>query len=386
MTLPDFSHIAIIGLGQMGASLGLALKSGGVTAHITGFDPNPHHADTALSLHAIDTIAPTDAAAVHAAELIILCAPVGAYASIAASIAPHLAAGALITDVGSIKAQAVRDVAPHLPAHACFVPSHPVAGSEKTGPQHARANFFERKLFLITPQDDTLPEAIDLIAALWNITGANVEVLPPELHDQIYALMSHLPQLMCFAAMPVLRAQGANLLDDDDVYARFIRIGRSDPLMWRDVFLNNAVHVLATASQVQHIVQHMRDELLLGSAGNTETPDAAERMYLLKNSWPRMLASSLIVAAELYEGQLGTRIARFAAGGFTDFTSPAMFAPEDDMHRVSSGAALMIAWLNDYLVRHNAIMTAIETADADGMLALLRECQSDGLALLAPSH
>lgn len=386
MTLPDFSHIAIIGLGQMGASLGLALKAGGVTAHITGFDPNPHHELTALSQHSVDSVEPTDALTVRGAELVIICAPVGAYASIAHNIAPHLAQGVLITDIGSIKAQAIADVMPHLPAHACFVPSHPVAGSEKTGPAHARSNFFERKLFLITPQDDTLPEAIDIIAALWNATGANVEVLPPELHDQIYALMSHLPQLMAFAAMPLLHAQGANLHADDTLYARFIRIGRSDPIMWRDVFLNNADHMLATAAQVQHIVQHMRDELVLGSAGNTETVDASERSYLLKNAWPRMLASSLIVAAELYESGLGTRIARFAAGGFTDFTSPAMQPPEDDMHRVSKGATLMIEWLNDYLARHTAIMTAIETRDADGLLQLLSDCQRDGLALLSASH
>lgn len=386
MTLPDFSRIAIIGLGQMGASLGLALKAGGITAHISGYDPNPHHELTALSQHAIDSVAPTDAEAVRHAELVIICAPVGAYAAIAQNIAPHLAQGALITDVGSIKAQAVHDVAPHLPAHACFVPSHPVAGSEKTGPEHARSNFFERKLFLITPQDDTLPEAIDIIAALWNATGATVEILPPELHDQIYALMSHLPQLMAFAAMPLLRAQGATLLPDDALYARFIRIGRSDPIMWRDVFLNNAAHMLATAAQVQHILQHMRDELVLGSAGNTETPDATERRYLLKAAWPRLLASSLVVSAQLYEQQLGTRIARFAAGGFTDFTSPAMQPPEDDMPLVSKGAALMIEWLNDYLARHTAIMTAIESRDADGLLALLSDCQRDGLALLAPSH
>jgi cyclohexadieny/prephenate dehydrogenase len=381
-----FQKATIIGLGQMGASLGLALKSGGLVGDIAGYDLHADHAEAARALGAIDTLSDTPEQAVTDADLIILCTPVGTYGALMQTIAAQLKEGATLTDIGSIKAQAIRDIMPHLPQHVRFIPSHPIAGSEKVGPYHAHAEFFLRHLFLISPIDGTPPEWVEPIAKLWHSTGAAVDLLPPELHDQIYACMSHLPQLMAFAAMPVLDSQPLVLRDDDDLFKRFIRIGRSDPEMWRDVFLENAEHVLSAAANVNAIVTHMKDELLLGAAKEkvTELDIPIER--LCKVLWPRMLSSSMIAAVQLLEMQLEVKLAHYAAGGFTDVACPVAESTDEDFSAVSDHPNYMVKLLDGYLAQQKAITDAIEASDGDALLALLSECQAAGQKLVETVH
>lgn len=380
-----FERITIIGLGQMGTSLGLALKRGGQIGHVSGYDLHPDHSATALSIEAIDALCATPEETVVNADLVILCTPVGAYSDITQRIAAYLKPGTILTDIGSIKAQAIRDVQPHLKPHTLFVPSHPIAGSENYGPQYARADFFNNHLFLLTPADANNREKVALVAGLWHSTGATIELLPPDLHDQIYAFMSHLPQLIAYAAMPVLDAHNVALKDDDTLFKRFIRIGRSEPEMWRDVFMENARHLLPAADHIMQTLTHMRDELASGAKDVPQTNEPPSE-HLLKQSWPQILASSLIVSVQRTEFILERKLAHYAAGGFIDVTSPASESPEPDFELISQAAHSMIALLDAYLEQHKTIVDLIEKKDANHLLAQLAICQACGKRMTQPLH
>lgn len=387
MSDPLFSHVALIGLGQMGASLGLALKAGGRVRHISGYDLHPDHSATALSVEAIDQLSATAAEAVRNADLVIFCTPVGTYSQLMQSIAPHLKSGAIITDIGSIKQQTLREIVPHLPQGAVFIPSHPVAGTEKVGPYHAHAQFFAKRLFLICPDEQADEILVGRIGELWQSTGARVDVMPAALHDQIYAYISHLPQLMAFAAVGALDEAGIRHDSDDELFRRFIRIGRSDPEMWRDVFLQNSEHLLQGAEHVKAILVHMRHELAGGLDQHAGTePDDATRLLLAKAIWPRLLASALIVSVTLMEQQIGIPMARYAAGGFLDFTCPMIESPEPDMAVVSQHPAYVLSLVDGYLRHHQAICSAIGGQARDALLSTLATAQASGKKLIATHH
>jgi len=385
-----FDRVALIGLGQMGASLGLAIKAGARTGTLAGYDLHPDHSATALSIEAIDTLAASAEEAVAGADLIILCTPVGTYRAIMHTIKAHLKAGAVVTDIGSIKAQAARDILAELPEGVHYVPSHPVAGSEKTGPYTARADYFVNHLFLITPVDERFNPAVEPVAQLWQSTGAHVDVLTLDAHDKIYAYMSHLPQLMCYAAMPVLDAQGIRHDGEDPFFARFIRIGRSDPEMWRDVFVENSENVLGAAGAVANVLAHIRDELRGGAPAEEPSPHAAPDIplqnLLLKAAWPRILASALIMTVQAVEEQSGSKLARFAAGGFTDFTCPVQDDAEAHVELLSNHAAVAASLIDDYLMQMQRIIDYLSACDKSHLIAQLAVCQACGKRLIATHH
>ncbi len=381
-----FKHTAIIGLGQMGASLGLALKAGGHIDYVTGYDLNTDHAEGALNKGAVDTIASCPESCVKGADLIILCTPVGCYGPIMQTIEPYLKEDAVLSDIGSIKAQAIRDIAPHVPGHVHFVPAHPIAGSEKTGPEHAHTEFFHKHLFLITPPAGTAPDSeIGKIETLWISTGASVDILDPALHDTIYAYMSHLPQYMAYAAAAVLDAYGIRAGDGEDeiLFRRFIRISRSDPEMWRDVFLENRENMLTGLDIITEILTHMLQELQQGEAENTAPPDIP---LCAKQLWPQILGSALITAVQLAEQQLERKLAIYAAGGFTDFLAPATDAPEPDLDAMSAQASTLAAMLERFLEIKAMIRAPLEAKDNAVLFEILHACQAHGMALIEPRY
>lgn len=384
-----FERIALLGLGQMGTSLGLAFARAGLEAQRCGYDISATHASTALEMGAIDTVCATPAEAVHGADLIIFCTPMRCYEQMMQEIAPRLSAGAIITDIGSAKSAATSAITPHLPKDVWLVPAHPIAGSEKTGPSHARPGFFDDRLFILTPEEDAADsDATRQVATLWQAVGARVEIMPPAVHDVIYAAMSHLPQLIAYGCQSVLLRHGARPKPSDELYARFIRIGRSDPQMWRDVFLANAAPVLASSRTAAEVLSHIRDELILGSgkAADTNAPDAATLHRLHTSIWPRMVASALIMNAQLTEQPLGRPLRRYAVGGFLDTTAPASASPDADFELVSAHAGLMVMMLTELLAEVETVHALIASEDAEGLMEKLRQCQQCGIELVATAH
>ena len=244
-----FATVALIGIGLIGSSISHAIRRRRLATRITGHARTAETRETALRLGLVDEAFATAGEAVTDADLVILCVPVGACGTVAREVGPHLKAGAVVTDVGSVKASVVRDVAPHLPDTVSFVPGHPIAGTENSGPEAGFAELFDDRWCILTPTEQSPPEAVERLAQFWRDLGSEVETMSPDHHDLVLAITSHLPHLIAFNI--VNSARHLERVTDTEVikfsaggFRDFTRIAASDPVMWRDVFLNNKEAVL----------------------------------------------------------------------------------------------------------------------------------------------
>ena len=239
--------IAIIGLGLIGSSIARALREAMPDASVIGFDADAAVRETARDLD-LCRVVDDAAAAVSDAGLVILCVPVGASEGVARDLASALRSDAIVTDVGSSKAGVARALAAALPDHA-IVPAHPVAGTERSGPEAGFASLFRGRWCILTPLPDTPPEATQSVRALWEALGSRVEIMDAEHHDLVLAVTSHLPHLIAYTIVGT--ASDLETVTASEVikysaggFRDFTRIAASDPTMWRDVFLANKDAVL----------------------------------------------------------------------------------------------------------------------------------------------
>ena len=202
-----------------------------------------------MELGIVDRVVETNAEAARDADLVILCIPVGACGAVAQEIAGHLKPGAIVSDVGSVKGAVVKDMAPHLPAGVHFVPAHPVAGTEHSGPDSGFAELFIDRWCILTPPEGTDPDAVEKLRAFWAAIGARVEIMTPDHHDLVLAITSHLPHLIAYTIVGTAD-ELAQVTSSEVIkfsaggFRDFTRIAASDPVMWRDVFLANKDAVL----------------------------------------------------------------------------------------------------------------------------------------------
>ena len=243
-----FQRIAIIGLGLLGGSIGLAIKAYLPDATTTGYDADPATRARAAERGLVQSICGSAASAVADAELVILCVPVGAMAAAAAELAGALPAGALISDVGSSKQSVAKALAEALPGHA-IIPAHPVAGTERSGPDAGFASLFQQRWCIITPPADADAGHLASLCQFWEALGARVEVMEAAHHDMVLAVTSHLPHLIAYTIVGT--ASDLEGVTESEVikysaggFRDFTRIAASDPTMWRDVFLSNRDAVL----------------------------------------------------------------------------------------------------------------------------------------------
>ncbi len=239
-----YDRVALIGLGLIASSMAHAMRRGGLVREIVGTARTAETRDIARTDGLCDRVTETAAEAVVGADLVVLCVPVGAMGPIAAEIAPHLARGATVSDVGSVKRSVIDAVAPHLPEAVHFVPAHPLAGTEHSGPRSGFATLFDNRWCLLVPVAGTDPAATDRLRALWLGMGANVDEMDADHHDLVLAVTSHAPHLIAYTMVGV--ADDLRRVTDSEVikysaagFRDFTRIAASDPTMWRDVFLNN---------------------------------------------------------------------------------------------------------------------------------------------------
>ena len=239
-----YNRVALIGLGLIASSMFWGIKRGNLAREVTGFARSQETRETARRIGLCDRVCDTLAEAVAGADLVVLCVPVGVMGDVAAEMAPHLAPGATVTDVGSVKRAVIDAVAPHLPEGVHFVPGHPLAGTEHSGPESGFAELFENRWCLLVPVEGTDPDAVARLRALWEGLGANVEEMDPDHHDLVLSVTSHAPHLIAYTMVGV--ADDLRRVTDSEVikysaagFRDFTRIAASDPTMWRDVFLNN---------------------------------------------------------------------------------------------------------------------------------------------------
>jgi cyclohexadieny/prephenate dehydrogenase len=246
---PLYDRLALIGVGLIGSSIARAARAQGVVREIAATARSAATRRRVAELGIADRVVDDNAAAVAGADLVIVCVPVGACGEVARQIGPHLVRGATVSDVGSVKGAVLHDMGPHLPAGVHFVPAHPVAGTENSGPNAGFATLFVDRWCILTPPEGANADAVEKLAAFWRALGANVEAMPAAHHDLVLAITSHLPHLIAYTIVgtadelaevtrsEVLKFSAGGFRD-------FTRIAASDPTMWRDVFLTNKDAVL----------------------------------------------------------------------------------------------------------------------------------------------
>ena len=249
MAEPLFERIALIGLGLIGGSIGHAVKRGNLAKHIAGYARSEETRRRALEIGFIDSAHETSADAVKEADLVILCVPVGALGPVAAEIEKAMKPGAILTDVGSVKMAVIRDVGPHVPEGVHFIPGHPIAGTEQSGPEAGFAELFDNRWCILTPVPGTDREATEKLTAFWESCGSTVDVMEPRHHDLVLAIVSHLPHIIAYNIVGT--ANDLETVTESEVikysasgFRDFTRLAASDPTMWRDVCLNNREPIL----------------------------------------------------------------------------------------------------------------------------------------------
>ena len=249
MSNPMFERVALIGLGLIGSSLAHVMRREGLAGHIAGHARSAETRAEVEELGFADSVHADAASAVAGADLVILCVPVGACGRVAEAIAGSLQPGAILTDVGSVKTSVVADVSPHIPEGVHFIPGHPIAGTEHSGPHAGFAELFTNRWCILTPSADNDPDAVAKLTAFWETCGSHVETMSVDHHDMVLGITSHLPHLIAYSIV-------STAADMEDVtksevikysaagFRDFTRIAASDPIMWRDVFLTNKDAVL----------------------------------------------------------------------------------------------------------------------------------------------
>jgi cyclohexadieny/prephenate dehydrogenase len=246
---PLFPRMALIGFGLIGGSIARAARAQGLAGEIVATARSANTRARVEELGIVDRVVATNAEAVKDADLVMLCIPVGACGPVAEEIAPHLKPGAIVSDVGSVKGAVLRDMAPYLPDNVHFIPAHPVAGTEHSGPDSGFAELFIDRWCILTPPDGADPNAVEKLRTFWAALGARVDTMTPDHHDLVLAITSHLPHLIAYTIVGTADelegvTQSEVLKFSAGGFRDFTRIAASDPTMWRDVFLTNKEAVL----------------------------------------------------------------------------------------------------------------------------------------------
>ena len=361
-----FDKITIIGLGLIGSSIARATRTHRLARSITGCDRSEISLGYAQSSRIIDTSTQDLVPAVKDSQLVVLATPPGTFADITRAIAPALAEGAIVMDVASVKQAAVQSIAPHLPAHVDFIPAHPITGGEQSGVQAGRDDLFYRRHVILTPQAAKLTPALQKITSFWKGMGARVDAMPADLHDQIYAYVSHLPHLLSFACRSVLEERPQE--PESDMLRRFLRISHSNRALWSEVFLLNKDNLIKALDRYLDVIAHIKHEL--GQAPEGEpAPEDSEKAYALL--FPRLAASCLITTVMEAERPTGIPFVRYAGAGFEDFTFPASTPPDADIEQISNRHAVIGKMMGDYGDRLQLIRSSITAGNLDNLREVL---------------
>jgi len=269
MAEPLSARVAIVGAGLIGSSIARAAREFGAAREIAILDTQAPVMARVRELGIADEASGDPALALKGADLVIICTPVGVCGQVAQTLAPFLAEGAILSDVGSVKSAVVAQVAPHVPARACFIPAHPIAGTEFSGPDAGFATLFQNRWCILTPPDDAPATATEKLAAFWTRIGAKVEIMTAAHHDKVLALTSHLPHLIAYNIVGTADDFGEQTRSEVIKFSAsgfrdFTRIASSDPTMWRDVFLNNRDAVLEMLGRFTEDLLHLQRAIRYG--------------------------------------------------------------------------------------------------------------------------
>ncbi len=355
---PPFERVAIIGLGLIGSSLARGLHASGIAPFISASDRNLLALQYGVEHGFIQHAAEQMEQAVENADLVILATPPSALAGVAESIGDHLRKGAIVTDTASVKVAAIAALQGALPEHIVYVPGHPIAGSEQSGVKAGKADLFSGRRVTLTPLTPENP-GLPAVTQLWQALGATVEYMPPDVHDRVYAYVSHLPQWLAFSLRPLLEPY-LSMREQHPAFKRFTRLCYSDTTLWRDIFEANKTNIEQALARYLLVLQQIRGELAEGMPPEAapESDEAQAEIYL--SALPRIIASCLIASVYQEERTSGFSFSRYAGTGFADFTAPAQEEPDKHLEFISNHPKLMVDAIDAAL---RAITRQIVTKD-----------------------
>src|SRR4051794_13969686 len=271
-----FDRVALIGIGLIGSSLARVLRRDCPQTRIVACARRAETLDSVRRLDLADETTDDSANAVRDADLVVLATPLSAYEGVGRRIAPALREGAIVTDVGSVKSAAIDALLPTLPGHARFVPGHPVAGTEHSGPESGFAELFRDRWCILTPTPDTDPAAVAKVTALWELAGMRLTKMAADHHDKVLAVTSHLPHLIAYTIVGTATDLADDLKSEVIAFSAggfrdFTRIAASDPVMWRDIFLANREAVLEIVQRFTEDLTALQRAIRWGEAETLET-------------------------------------------------------------------------------------------------------------------
>ncbi len=275
MTKMLFNRVAFIGMGLIGSSIARVIRRDKLANSIIACARTDETLEAVVRLNIADETTKDVANAALDADLVMICTPLSTYGSIAQALGPVLKPGSIVSDVGSVKVSAINSIKPHLPEGVHFVPGHPIAGTENSGPDAGFESLFENRWLLLTPPEGTDQKAINQIRKLWEAAGSKVNCIDPEHHDQVLAITSHLPHLIAFTIVGT-----ATDLEDDiksevikysaSGFRDFTRIAASDPVMWRDIFISNREAVLEMLGRLSEDLASLQRAIRVGDGAKLE--------------------------------------------------------------------------------------------------------------------
>jgi len=294
-----FPRVAVIGIGLIGSSLALAMRAHGLAATIVCGDTDKMNVGKAIELEIVDGGSRNNAEAVKDADLVVLATPVGALSKVAAEIAPYLKKGCVVIDVGSVKESVAKAIAPCIPEGVAFIPCHPIAGTEYSGPEAGFAELFQGKWCILTPPAGADDVALEKVRRLWTLCGARAVCLSPEEHDRVLATVSHVPHMLAFTIMGTADDLAKDIGQDVIGYAGssfrdFTRVAASDPIMWRDIFLNNRDAVLEILGRLKKDLDKLEAAVSKGDGAAMEAIFTRSRDLRRALAKPRLVEPPVI--------------------------------------------------------------------------------------------
>ncbi len=363
------SHILIIGLGLIGASLAHDIRRHKLARRVTGLDMAEESGTYLLTKGLVQEAITSIEQLSEPADIVIICTPPSTFEGVAKSLKDALAEGALVMDTGSVKLEAIAAIAPHIPNNATYIPTHPIAGKSESGAAAGEEGLFANKRVILTPHEEIDEAVIEPVLNFWQTIGGACEIMDAGLHDRTYAHVSHLPQLVAYACCLTLKEVMKPVIGDDTTEMReklalFLRLGASNPVLWTDIALTNRTEIFAALQNFLQIMSHMRAELAAGE-GRGEKPITLPQATVLSRLFPRIIASSTISVVQLAEQSSEQKLFPYVGTGFADVSAPALEEPDGDIENISRAYVQMGELLNVFESHLRPMMIALEKGESE---------------------
>lgn len=364
-----FESVAIIGLGLIGSSLAHDIRAHRLAKQVIGIDPEQAHGTLLLTKGLIQQSHADIAHVKTSCDLVIIASPPSSFEAIAKALPPILAEGALVMDVGSVKTHAIEAIAPYIPAHASYIPAHPIAGKAESGAMAGEEGLFAQKRIILTPYKELDEAVVTKALDFWQGIGGACEIMDAQKHDQIYAHVSHLPQMVAFAACLTLNEIPRMAVQTKNI-SNFLRLGASSPALWTDIASHNRAPLYDALHTFLYLLNHMIAELSAGEERGEPSREAKDAALTLL---PRIIASLVISTVIMFEKKQDIKAIMYAGTGFADVTAPAIEPPEGDIERISGAYAQVAQMLQVFEGHFRTLFLQLERGETQALFESMLE-------------